>query len=125
MSTRQVRSTLRLSASVWWLFAELLLQHPSRSQQATSGVRRLMSASCEVTQDVGGTLPTCPRLLPFSNTGQKIPLVFEHRSKNTFLILINKLNPFGLDIRYVLFECSVSIWSLLLLPFLEASPYYQ
>jgi len=55
MSTRQVRSTLRLSASVWWLFAELLLQHPSRSQQATSGVRRLMSASCEVTQDVGGT----------------------------------------------------------------------
>jgi len=36
-----------------WLFAELL-QHTSQSQQAASGVRRVMSASCEVTQGVGG-----------------------------------------------------------------------
>jgi len=50
------RSTLRLNATgLVWLFAELLLQHPSRSQQATSGVRRVMSASCEVTQGVGDT----------------------------------------------------------------------
>jgi len=32
-----------------------LLQHPSRSQQAASGARRVMSASCEVTQGVGDT----------------------------------------------------------------------
>jgi len=38
-----------------WLFAELLLQHPSRSLQAASGVQRVMLASCEVTQDVGDT----------------------------------------------------------------------
>ena len=35
------------------LFAELLLQLPSWSQQAASGARRVMSASCEVTQGVG------------------------------------------------------------------------
>ena len=38
-----------------WLLAELLLQHPNRSQQATSGARHVMSVSCEVTQGVGDT----------------------------------------------------------------------
>jgi len=37
------------------LFATLLLQRPNRSQQAASGVRHVMLASCEVTQGVGGT----------------------------------------------------------------------
>jgi len=32
-----------------------LLQHPSQSQQAASGVRRVMLASCEVTQGVDDT----------------------------------------------------------------------
>jgi len=32
----------------------LLLQHPNRSQQAASGARRVMSATCEVTQVVLG-----------------------------------------------------------------------
>jgi len=31
-----------------WLFAELLLHHPNWSQKATSGARRMMSASCQV-----------------------------------------------------------------------------
>jgi len=35
--------------------AELLLQHPNRRQKAASGARRVMSASCEVTQGVGVT----------------------------------------------------------------------
>ena len=30
-------------------------QHPSRSQQAASGARHVMSAFCEVTQGVGDT----------------------------------------------------------------------
>jgi len=37
-----------------WLIATLLLQYPSQSQQATSRVRRVMLASCKVTQGVGG-----------------------------------------------------------------------
>ena len=62
--TKQARSTLRLNGPrLWWLFATLLLQHPSQSQQAASGVRRVMSASCEVTQGVGDTWATCPTLL--------------------------------------------------------------
>jgi len=62
--TRQTRSTLRFNASwLGWLFAELLLQHPNRSQQAASGARRMMSASCEVTQGVGDTWAACPTLL--------------------------------------------------------------
>jgi len=36
---------------------------PHRSQQAASGVRRVMSASSEVTQGVGDTWATCPTLL--------------------------------------------------------------
>jgi len=44
-------------------FAMLLLQRPNRSQQAASGVRRVMSASCEVTQGVSDTWATCPTLL--------------------------------------------------------------
>jgi len=50
------------SAVEWlgWLFATLLLQHPCQSQQAASGVWRVMLASCEVTQGVGGTRTTCP-----------------------------------------------------------------
>ena len=43
-----------------WLFAALLLQHPSQSQQAASRVRRVMSAFCEVTRGVGDTWATCP-----------------------------------------------------------------
>jgi len=39
-----------------------LLQHPSQSQQAASGVRQVMLASCKVTQGVGGTWATCPTL---------------------------------------------------------------
>ena len=42
------------------LFATLLLQYPNRSQQAAPGARRVMLASCEVTQGVGGTWATCP-----------------------------------------------------------------
>jgi len=41
----------------------LLLQHPNRTQQAASGARCMMLASCEVTQGVGGTWATCPTLL--------------------------------------------------------------
>jgi len=63
-STRQVRSTLRLNGPVVrWLFATLLLQHPSQSQQAASRVQRMMSAFCEVTQGVGSTWVCCPTLL--------------------------------------------------------------
>ena len=46
-----------------WLFAELLLQHSSWSQQAASGARRVMPTSCHVTQGVGDTWATCPTLL--------------------------------------------------------------
>ena len=54
--TKQANSSLRLNAPrLGWLFAELLLQYPSQSQQAASGARRMMSASCEVTQGVGDT----------------------------------------------------------------------
>jgi len=38
-----------------WLFATLLLQRPNHSQQAASGVRRVMLSSCDVTQGVGGS----------------------------------------------------------------------
>ena len=62
--TRQARSTLRLNApGLGWLFAELLLQHPIRSQQAASGARGVMSASCEVTLGVSDTWAACPTLL--------------------------------------------------------------
>jgi len=46
-----------------WLFATLLLQHTSQSQQAGSGVRRVMSVFCEVTRSVGERWATCPTLL--------------------------------------------------------------
>ena len=46
-----------------WLFAVLLLQHPSQSQQAASGVRRVMSSFCEGTRGVDDTWATCPTLL--------------------------------------------------------------
>jgi len=46
-----------------WLFAKLLLQHPSQSQQTASGVRLVMPTFCEVTQGVGDTWATCPTLL--------------------------------------------------------------
>jgi len=62
--TRKKRSTLLLNGpGLEWLFAALLLQHPSPSQQAASRVRRVMSAFCEVTQAVGDTWTTCPTLL--------------------------------------------------------------
>ena len=48
---------------IGWPFAILLLQRPNRSQQAASGVRRVMLAPCEVTESVGGTWATCPTLL--------------------------------------------------------------
>ena len=61
---RHQGGALRLNGpGLGWLFAELLLQHPSRSQQATSGAWRVMSASCELTQGVGDTWQTCPTLL--------------------------------------------------------------
>ena len=61
---REGRSTLLLNAPVLrWLFAELLLQHPNRSQQASSRVRSVMSPSCEVTQGVSNTWATCLTLL--------------------------------------------------------------
>ena len=54
--TKQERSTLQSNGpGQGWLFATLLLQHPRQSQQAASGVRRVMLASCEVTQGVGDT----------------------------------------------------------------------
>jgi len=37
------------------MLATLLLQQPNRSQHAASGMQRMMSASCEVTQGAGGT----------------------------------------------------------------------
>jgi len=43
--TRLQRSTLRLNGPGLGLFAALLLQHPSQSQQAASGARRVMLAS--------------------------------------------------------------------------------
>ena len=62
--TRHARRTLRLNGpGLGWLFAELLLQHPNRSQQAASVAQRVMSAPCEVTQGVGDTWATCPTLL--------------------------------------------------------------
>ena len=58
---KQERSTLQLNGQgPGCLFATLLLQRPSRSQQAASRVRRGMLASCGVTQGVGGTWATCP-----------------------------------------------------------------
>ena len=62
--TRQERSTLLLNGSgLVRLLAALLLQHPNLSQWVTSGARRAMSGSCEVTQGVGGKCATCPTLL--------------------------------------------------------------
>ena len=46
-----------------WLFTTLLLQHRSQSQQAASGVRRVMSTFCEVTQGVGDMWATSPTVL--------------------------------------------------------------
>jgi len=54
---------VQCSVTVGWLFAKLLLQHPNRSQHVASWVRRVMSASCEVTQGVGVTWATCPTSL--------------------------------------------------------------
>jgi len=66
--TRQARSTRQLNGpGLGWLFAELLLQRLNRSQQAASGARRVMSASCEVTQGVGDTCATCPTLFRFGS----------------------------------------------------------
>jgi len=54
--TRQERSTLRLNApGLGWLIPTLLLQHPKQIQQAASGVRHVISASCEVAPGVGDT----------------------------------------------------------------------
>ena len=62
--TKQKRSTLQSNGpGLGWLFATLLLQCPNWSQQATSGVRRVMLASCKVTQGIGGTWAVCPTLL--------------------------------------------------------------
>ena len=61
--TRQECSTLQLNApGLGWPFATLLLKHPNWSQQATSGGRCVMSASCKVTQAVSDTWATCPTL---------------------------------------------------------------
>ena len=62
--TKPERSVLRLNGpGIAWLFAELLLKHPSWSQQAASTARRVMSALCEVAQSVGATWATHPTLL--------------------------------------------------------------
>ena len=63
-SVAPLRSTLRLNGpGLGWLSAELSLQHPKRIKQAASGARRMMSASCEVTQGVGDEWATGPTLL--------------------------------------------------------------
>jgi len=60
--TKQERSTRHSNGPVLgWMFATLLLQHPNQSQQAASGVWRVMLASCEAVQDVGGTWAGCSR----------------------------------------------------------------
>jgi len=51
VSTVAPNRTLQLNKiGIGWLFVTLLIQRPDRSQQATSGVRRVMLASSEVTQ---------------------------------------------------------------------------
>jgi len=56
VGTKEERSTLQLNGpGLRWLFATLLIQRPSLRQQTASGVRRVMLASCGVTQGVGGT----------------------------------------------------------------------
>jgi len=61
--TRQERSTLLLNRpGIWWLFATLLLQHPSQSQHAASRAQGVMS-TCEVSRGVGDTWVSCPTLL--------------------------------------------------------------
>ena len=48
--TRQVHITPWLKVpGLGWLFAELLLQHPNQSEQAASGVWRMILTSCKVT----------------------------------------------------------------------------
>jgi len=68
-----------------WLFAELLLQHPNRSQQAASGARRVMSASCEVTQ--GDLSNVTPRYLGSEQKGRVSLLCLTLSSRLASLLL--------------------------------------
>jgi len=53
---RSALYTVRLYVpGLCWMFATMLLQHPNGSQQGASRRRRVMSDSCEVTEDVGDT----------------------------------------------------------------------
>ena len=62
--TRQERSTLLMNGpGIRWLFATLLLQHPSQSQQAASRAQSVMSTFCEVSRGVGDTWVSCPTSL--------------------------------------------------------------
>ena len=89
--TKQERSTLQSNGpGLRLLFTELLLQHPNRSQQAASGARRVMSASCKVTQGVGNTWATCPTLLRgiwFGAEGQGFVVVFDFKLTFGFLVV--------------------------------------
>jgi len=49
----QQPTLLLTGVGLTWLFATLLFQHPSPSQKAASGVRRVMSTFCEMTQGAG------------------------------------------------------------------------
>ena len=62
-------------------------QHPSRSQQAASGARRVMSASCEVTQGVGDTWATCPTLLGLGAEGQGFVVEVDFYFTLSFLVV--------------------------------------
>ena len=54
--TKQEHSTLRFNVpGLGWLFATLLLQNSTQSQQAASRVRCVMIVSCEMAQGVGDT----------------------------------------------------------------------
>ena len=71
-----------------------------RSQQAASGVRRVMSASCEVTQDVGDTWATCPTLL------RGFVVVFDLSSRLASLLLRWK----AADTVFVVLSLSFQVW---------------
>ena len=106
--TKQEDSTLRLNAlGLGWLFATLLLQHPNRSQKAASGARRVMSSSCEVTQDVSDTRATCPtpRYLGSEQKGRfsLLKLTFSPR-------LASMLRWKAADTIFVVLSWSFQVW---------------
>jgi len=111
--TKQANSSLRLNAPrLGWLFAELLLQYPSQSQQAASGARRMMSASCEVTQGVGDTWATytvsnvTPRYLGSEQKGRVSWLYLNLSSRLASLLLRWK----AADTVFVVLSFSFQVW---------------